>query len=429
MRVVNTSIPTEFAQKDEDAAGRRPFEEETARALAGVRKALGALVAAIPGDIRRPIDLQRAAGADYRICWQVFSVLRSETALAAANHVPRLPSLRRMLDAAEALGVSAEVVGAVQTAIQEFNQVVKVHAGDRSAFDAMVAGVSPGGSSESTDLYHRRMAYKSLSHIWGMQVETFSRLVLVRPAASGEGTDECMLNKKLQVRRLRPGVSSRVHGFLERPLADAAAQQALEPIDRTAAEIYGAPLLPEFCSQPVPPLKTVRTDDGWNYSELAGEELGRRSAVDLTFSGIYRGLPPKTDAEGRPLISVGTLMTFPTGLLIFDLAVHRPSYGTVSPEAVVYAALRGNDSPASGPPAQQLPVREPVVSLGSGADAVQTPDVPAYPEMFRRVCAILGWEAEEFDVYRLRLVFPVLSSDVKLQFHPTSILPDLSPQI
>ena len=30
-----------------------------------------------------------------------------------------------------------------------------------------------------------------------------------------------------------------------------------------------------------------------------------------------------------------------------------------------------------------------VVSLGSGADAVQTPDVPEYPEMFRYVCGIL----------------------------------------
>lgn len=79
--------------------------------------------------------------------------------------------------------------------------------------------------------------------------------------------------------------------------------------------------------------------------------------------------------------------------------------------------LRGNESPAGTAQCQQLPIRERVVSLGSGADAVQTPEVPQYPEMFRYVCRILGWDPDEFDVYRLRLAFPVLSSDVKLQFH------------
>ena len=117
-------------------------------------------------------------------------------------------------------------------------------------------------------------------------------------------------------------------------------QQALQPIDTEAAKIYGVPLLPQFCSQPVPQFKTVRTEDGWNYSELVGEELGRRSAVDLTFSGIYRGLPFKTDADGQTVIESGTLMTIPTGLLISDLAVHRPSYGRIAPEAVVYGAVR-----------------------------------------------------------------------------------------
>ena len=412
-----------FTHEDDGAiettdAAQRPFEVETATALAAVRKALGALVAALPGDIRRPIDLQRVAQADYRVCWQVFSVLRSGTSIAAANHVPRLPSLRRLLDAAEGMSVRPTLIAAVQTAVQEFDHVVKVHAGDRSAFDAMVAGVSPGGSSESIDLLHRRMAYRSLSHLWGMQVETFSRLVLVRPSASGKGTDECMLNNKLRVRRLRPGVSSRVHGFLERPLPRRAeAQQVLEPVDKEAAKTYGVPLLPEFCSQPVPTFKTVRTEDGWNYSELAGEELGRRSAVNLTFSGIYRELPFKTNGDGRPMVSVGTLMTIPTEMLIFDLAVHRPTYGQVTPEAVVYGALRGSEPPEGSNQAQQLPIRERVLSLGGGADAVQTPEVAQYPEMFRYVCGILGWDPEEFDVYRLRLAFPVLSSDVKLQFH------------
>ncbi len=395
-------------------SGQRPFEVDTAAALAAVRKTLGALVAAMPGEIHRPIDLQRVTQADYRVCWQVFSVLRSGTSIAAANHVPRLPSLRRLLAAAERRSVPPPLIAAVQTAVREFDHVVEVHAGDRSAFDAMVAGVAPGGSSEAIDLFHRRTAYRSLSHIWGMQVETFSRLVLVRPAAAGHGTDECMLNSKLHLRRLRPGVSSRVHGFLEHP---AAAQQAVEPIDREAAETYGVPLLPEFCTQPVPKLKTVRANDGWNYSELAGRELGRRSAVNLTFSGILRERPFTMGRDGRPLIDNGTLITIPTGLLISDLAVHRPSYGQVTPEVAVYGALRGNESPAGTAQRQQLPIRERVVSLGSGADAVQTPEVPQYPEMFRYVCRILGWDPDEFDVYRLRLAFPVLSSDVKLQFH------------
>lgn len=402
---------------DGEGAGGRGFQSEAARAFAAVRAALGNLVAAVPGTIRRPTDLQKALGVDYKICWQVFNVVRATDSLAAAKHAPSPSGVKRLLTAARRAGVGGEVIDAVRSAAEQLGDVVESHAGDRQAFDAMVSAVSDDEDAAAVDLQHRRAAYRALSHIWGVQVQTYLLSMFVRPSASANGTDECVLNVKHGVRRLRPNVPAVVHGYRHHSSTEVTRSPSRRPLDPDAAARYGAPILPEFCSQPLPAFNTIPYANGWTYHEVSGESIGRRSAVDFAFGGIARDVPFSLDTDGRRLFRSSATMQTSTGLLVSDLLVHRPSYGAVTPELMIFRNTPGDESPEVSRQAQQLPVWEKVTALGTATTVAQTPDTLSYPTMLRAACDALGWDLGEFDLYRVQVQYPVLGSVVRLQFY------------
>lgn len=231
------------------AANGRRFEDDTLEAMRLVKASLTKLVKAISPDLARPIDLQKRLQLDSKLCWQVFNILRDKTMLASAQHVPSMTSLKRLFAGAMKQGVSPELVEAVTGAVNEFNYVVDSHAPDRPAFDSMVAAATAGDSDSRTDLWHRRNAFRSESHIWGVQVETFISVVFIRPSADGQGKDECTLSVRLGHRRLRPSATIVVHRSSTGVATEFLPASSALPLDPGANATFHAPLLPEFCSR------------------------------------------------------------------------------------------------------------------------------------------------------------------------------------
>jgi hypothetical protein len=396
------------------------FERDTRAAASSVRDALAQLVASIPAPISRPYDLQRTLKIDSKVCWQVFNVIRGGDPLSGARHIPGAPSLRRLLKATARLKVPAPVIESVNSAIDRFNGIVESHAGDRVVFDSMVSAASPGGADAGVELVYRRNAYRANCHLYGMHVNTFSRLALVRRAAGVEGVDECFANMKVGLLRLRPGASTRVHVYAKQPLPDPNSPSTAtyySPLDSAAAERYGVPLMPEFCSQPLPTLQTIDVGDGWVRSELAGRDVGLRSAVRLAFSSVGRGIPLAQGVDGRRVWLSSTLITVPTALLIKDIAVHRPSFGIVEPEAVVYSSSSGDETLEQAARADAFPAMAEIERLGTGSELTGSKEIPDYRGFVQAVCHGLSWGVAEFDFYRVRIAYPVLNSVVRLQFY------------
>jgi hypothetical protein len=395
------------------------FERDTRAAASSVRDSLARLVESIPASICRPYDLQRALKIDSKVCWQVFNVIREADPLASARHIPGAPSMRRLLKATARLKVPAPVIDSVNTAIDCFNGIVESHAGDRVAFASMVNSASPDGTDPGTELVYRRNAYRANRHLYGMHVELFSRLTLVRRAPGAESVDECFANMKRGLFRLRPGASTSVHVYAKQPLPEpngSSTATYYSPLDPAAAEMYGVPLIPDFCSQPLPAFRTIEDGDGWVRSELAGRDVGLRSAVRLAFSSVGRGVPLARGVDGRPMWVSSTLITVPTALLSKDIAVHRPSFGEVDPELVVYSSVLGDESPERATRAGRLPEMGKVERLGTGSKVTDSKDIPDYRAFIQAVCRPLKWEPDEFVFFRVRVAYPVLNSVVRLQF-------------
>jgi hypothetical protein len=393
------------------------FEIDASAALQVVRKSFSDLIEATGQSIERPTDLQKILEVDSKLSWQIFNVINEEDTFAAAKLVPGDPSVKRLLQAVKKLGVSEKVCQTVRSAVEQFNQVVERHAEDRTEFDFMASSLAKSVSSASTaETAFRRMAFRGESHIWGVCADALCAATIVRRAADGDTTDECTISHKLNCRRLRPDAPTSIFAYRNYGADGPSTDRTRLPLDSAAAERYGAGLMPKFCSQPIPALKTRLRPDGWTAVDMQSAEVGRQSSISLTFGQIFRRCPFARSISGEPLYQNDIRFTTPFGLLISYMLVHRPSFGQVKPRLQVFRQTPGDEDEAVALSAPQVPTREQIVHVGSGRAAWRNADIVGYDDMVQAAFDEIGWNPAEFDVYRVRIEYPALFSVIRMQF-------------
>lgn len=417
MRKVKSQNPADFHEqvgRAEDSSDGA-FQSETSAVMVELGRSLGQLVRAVSREIRRPIELQRLLKLDSKLCWQVFNVIRADGSLSAAQHVPGTPSISRLLTAAEDARVPADVLDAVRSAIYRFNELVLLHGPDRASFDSMVTAASSAEDSASSDLFHRRNAYRSESHIWGVQVDTYVASSFVHPSADRQGKDECSVTLRVGQRRLRSDAPVIVHRSSTHASFKMLPANARHPLDLEAAERLNAPLLPEFSSDPLPPMRTVLQETGWTQVEVRGGAVGKQASFDLAFGGIVRDVPFSRDATDRPVLRQSVRFITPAGLFIMDCMIHRPSFKVTDPSVIVFPRTDGPDVPQTFKSTQRLPVHVEIEQVDVNSPNLAIPEFRRYQELLRYACRTQNWNLSEFDLYRIRVPYPILNSIVRME--------------
>ena len=395
------------------------FEQNAAVAIRRLRSALSALIGAIPGvgELRKAADLQRALGIGNTLAWQVYKLAHATDPLTEASSVPGAAGMKRLFNAAGEHGVPAEHIEASAAASKEFDELVKVHAGNRAAFDSMISGLTDEGS-QLADAQQKRAAFRANSHLWGVQAKAQLGCYMYQPAADDPAMiDAAGIRGLLQLRRLRRDVSwvitstrtSDDDGVVRRDVA-------IEPLDPTVEASPGFALLQEFCSRPLPALRRIHHESGVISVELAGNSVGNKSAVTCLLGSIFRSFSPRyRDEHNQAVISQAKVQT-PCEVLLLDVLVHEELFRSASPEVFVYGYQRDIDPHPEARKCDLLALRESVVYLGKGPSVMHTPDVPRYSEMIHYAFDRLGWDGARFDVYRCRVEYPVMPSSVVVRF-------------
>ena len=399
------------------------FEQQASDVLRQLRRALTELMAAIPsslGEIRRATDLQRALGIDNTLAWRVFRVAHASDPLAESGRMPGLVAMKRFFEAASACGVPAKHIEASAAAIQEFDELVKVHAGDRAAFDSMISGLTEEGS-DLVDAQQKRAAFRAYSHLWGIQARTQLKCTILGPSSSSStNLDAAQLQGYVNLRRFRRAIPLLISSIR---FTDDGEHNILPPYSREslvgdAAATQDTPLLTEFCSQPLPEIRTRRSEAGDLQTELVACGVGNESAVTYMVGDVVRSLLGPYSDDTRPELKVHAWVRVPAEVLIHDVLIHEELFGSLTPKTSVY----GNHDRSPGASvfdlsqANLLGVKESAVYMGNGPSVLQTLDVPRYPEMAQYAFDRLGWDGEKFDVYRCRVQFPVMPSSVVVRF-------------
>jgi hypothetical protein len=406
---------TTHAEGGHDASG---FESEAARVLKQLRTALLEVVNAVPGPKAKPAELQRSLSIDFKLSWRVLKVLSAHGPLAAGPHVPGPGAVRTFLSAAKKAGVNHRLVNAARLAAADFDNLVASHAGDRMVFDSMISALAETQDARQITMQHRRAAFRAQSHILGLQSHVQLKCVIVQPAQDPNRVDLVRITGLLSLRQLRPNAPLIVPRIsLVNDDGGSLRDGIREPLDPDAGLVDGVALLRDFCSQPPPRFLPGPSELDPEFGELVSQGLGRGAAITFFGGHLVRSAVPRYREDGNPIGANFVRVRIPSEVLFIDLLIREDTYGPLAPFSRARAEhfgelphLRVLDE------AQELEPREPVARLGKGCSVLYTPDVPGYADLGRYVFQRLGADPERFDVYRLRVEYPLLPSTVAMAF-------------
>ena len=385
------------------------FGSETSKAVHELRRLLDAVINLLPGPISRASELQHALEVDKALAWRVFNAVECPDAFTAARYLPRSAGIRSFLMAARKKGVDPAALEQVSVAVEALDRVVKSHAGDRKRFDMLLASHSVEGKREA-DLAHRRTAFEGNTYIWGASSDVQLRSAFLAPSAKDGFADMANLRGLLGLEFLRPAMSWPVG--ITWPRQDdmrTSREASIEPLfDMGDASEEVASL---FFSDPSLRVESRNSDEGGLQYMVSTGEVGATGAISCVTGDVVRPVGALTAEEGSREGGAMATISCPVRLLILDVLVHRSLFPGVTPEVVVRSNIglgEGQQHP--------LPVSETPTFMGPADGIIRTAEVPRYDEMRGYVFERVGWDPAEFDVYRLRVEYPILSTALALSF-------------
>jgi hypothetical protein len=404
-----------------EAIGAEQFGKALSERLSGLRSALRQLLTEL-GSPRTPTLLRRQLGVGYTICWQVFQVVRSgDDESAGTQNAPSLGALKRLVVAAQEKGLTPDTADVVRAAADDFHQFIREHAEDRDYFDSMVAGTTRSQNSQSVLVQRRRAAYRANSHVWGSQNDLWGVAALVRRSAEDPTKmDTVVLSRQQGLRRLRADATAYLMAMkvdlANRNTPSGQDDLLRNALDPDAAAATGMPLIPEFSTDPLPQVRCKTTNTGRRLFNWIDDAVGLKSSCDIVTGTFNRSVPMVVEADGqRQVVFTSAVRNKASALLVLDLIVHRASFPGVRVQSMVHEALAEVCTLEEAQAGHQFTVEEGVAHLGR-ASAVNLAEFPQYRALLQHAAARAGWDLSEFDVYRLRVPYPIMGAVHRLFF-------------
>lgn len=379
------------------------FEASLARLTGELREALSELIARLPEQVDRAVDLERALRLDRKLAWQVFRLSRS-TGLGEVGNVPSLISAARVLEAARGRQVPESVIQRAQAAFEQFEAFAIEQCGDRAALATMANGLAHD-RSETLELRTRKALFRANAHIWGLQAEMLVRtLIYVPEVVGGPTTTVLLIAGNIGLQGLRRGEPLMISSWLsDAPLAEA----AKDPADADApARAFrpGFDLLPEYCSPNLPPLTHRPGPSGMVETEMNIPPSGRSGALTTYLS---QSAPAHGDVRTQGA-TAGMFTSVPAGTLVEDMLVPAGYSLPASLRVSVFGRRHHPERVFEERTVDLLPQREQALYLGAHTTLPTIDGVPRHHEAVAAVLAQRGLAGQAFDVYRCRVEYPVL---------------------
>lgn len=423
MRVMSRKRATVAVRRGDQTTLRgERFEVSAAKLLRRYQAAIRSLIESTPGQKRRPVELAETLGIHVKLAWQAYKVAFADDPFADAVNIPKPGAIKRFLTASAVRGVPSDCIAALQSAQDDLDTFIRHHARSRGEFETMISALSKDGS-EQVDLVQKRAVFRGQSHILGMQARTHLGCFILKPSEPQPGrVDSVFIRGLLGLRRFRLDASwiisqtrSTIHdGRKRRPIAG-------EPIDPNVHSEHGVNLLTHFCSRPFPRMRRVPTHlPNMTNIEIVGDGVGNASAVTCLLGDFFRASAVRfRDDHNRRHICNIRVRT-PCEALVHDVLVHESLADFGEATLSVYSDHRDVDvvleSEMEARECDRISLKESVIYLGKGADIMKSSDVPRYPEIVRYAMERVGWEPDEFRVYRTRIEYPVMPSSVVVHF-------------
>lgn len=396
------------------------FEAEVTHVVCRFKAALAGVFASLPHQVRGGTDLQRELHLPSTLSWQLHRFATAGDPVAAAGQVPGRHAMTRALAAAEKLGVPKSIIERAASAFDEFEACVERHAGDRAAFTSMISSLA--ADEVSIDLNVRRDAFRSLSHIYGVQLGAHSETCILRPTGRPNEYDAVLIAGFVSLRAMRPFERLFIvrHSLSqgdwmprhEDEEADetAAVVKAVTPVDMLSGEpdLEDVPLLHQFCSGVLPRFFSHRRPGKDRELYISCPPIGRTGETTFFIAERFTF----TMREDENLICDMTNY-HPARIQLQDVLLPCGHFNRKAPQTGVYGGVQPEMRKQCR---DGLNVQARTAFVGTGVESLHTPTIPRYVEMLAYVCDRLGWRHEDFDAYRCQIEYPILYTLLTVKF-------------
>lgn len=386
------------------------------RAYQGIRGAMTQLLSAVDADPSKPQDISRRFKINKNLAWKVSRMILVPEPHQMIPNIPGHNGIETVLAAFEIKGAPASVLSAARDAFDDFDEIVKVHLGDRSTLQLALTSGTPEKVSPEHLHATRKMAFQGNSAIWGVQARLrFASFFIAPNAKDPSMIDTASVGGLMDVRRLRAHAGiplfSRFSYNDDGTLRDGPRPH---PIAEDCPESDELMLMPRFSTVPTPEFQENRMGGVTQYMLRPGP-IGNRGLQSWVFGEFVRGFASKYRDEQNEFGEHALPVSVPTEWLMCDLQVHKDFSFAFDPKVYAHAYIGGDSTRVTESELTQLPLSEIVQSIGSLPPVVATPLLTEYPDIVNCVYHRLGWKGEEFIGYRFLMKYPPLHAHIIMQ--------------
>ncbi len=403
------------ARRKKGAAPESEFHGDARVILAELRKNLGAAIApAVKGTTPGATEWSRALDIDTKLAWKLTHLLDPEMDFEALEFVPGRQAFDQILKAAQSAGGEGDASRAARLSFDRYETLVRTHAGSRKAFDVLVTSQRPKGTSRA-EVNLRRGAIEANASLLGVRARAQVAIYGLAPSqGDGEHLDVMGVRKIEGTERMRPNVNWRIARSFKTAEDGTPLPGGPEPLVKAklSKALAGLPVVPDFSTSPLPTLARLDASPSAVEFEMRGGEVGASARFDLTTAEIFRPGDDRyatKDGNRRTRILAG--VRIPCDLLYVDLLVHKDLFESTEPTVQVVSTLHTGMS-LEFRESDVLPIEPEFISLGRGLGKVKDRERERHAELLRWSMVEVGWNPDDFDVYRFKLPYPPLPSAV-----------------
>lgn len=393
------------------------FETQAGRVLGGYRDAIADLVQSAAVQSGKGADLERSLGLDKTLAWKVSSAASCAYPFDVARHIPGKSAINILIKAGRSQGVDESVLGRLSSAYQEYESLIKAHAGDRATLEMMLLGFAEQERGRA-DREYRKTAFRANSYLFGIQARAVFRSYMLFPSATHEEHFDCIsIRGHIGLRRLRtqaPWIAHRPK--ITDDQGQAMTLRKVTPIDpdvRALNNPLAVPWMHKYCSDPIPDIRRVAGADGRVQCEVLEGEVGNTGVTSFVLGEMISGVATTNPGAGHDCVELAVRADIPVEKLILDQFIHRDLLEKIEPTLSLYSELSGPTPPGGDASLRhRIPIVEQPAALGDGGGALHCADIPRYGDILRDALGACEIDPNHFVVHRSTIEFPPIPSSV-----------------
>lgn len=375
------------------------FPGDVTRALGEIRELSRAIIEAICGSEARAKDVSDRFGLHAKLGWQIWHVANSEP-LAGYRFLPNPHGIAYWRKSGEERGIPGDLYDRLDASVQRLRSYAALHAGDEDMFDMLVDS-SAEVNSEDAEIRWRKQAFLGNAFTFGARAKCLLNTGILFPNEGGQTFNIVRITGLIDLVRTRPGVRWPISKTIVKH------HDGSEPNIRREAVLpqpddSQVPFLTPYCTQPLPQIER-RSDGKRVYDDLLAGPVGLTGASTLFIGEILHNIGPTYASYEGEEAHFGSGVRTPAELLITDHIVHKSLFPDAKRELRLYSELIS--STAHGD-VDVLTVSERLQHLGQGIHRTRTAEVPRYAEILTDAFDRIGFDPNDFAVYRIRMKYP-----------------------